>query len=553
MPSRTPPRVVILAPIGRDAPAIASLLHRCGLASEIAPDLPHVVATLDAAAVVFIAEEALFAKDLSALTTWVECQPAWSDLPFVVLTSHQEQSAVIAWRQRLVSSLRNVTLIERPVQSITLASTVQAAVRARLRQYEVQALLEAQRTAALELEAIVAERTRELALANDELRREMAERNRVEQVLRQTQKMEAVGQLSGGIAHDFNNLLQGLTGSLDLIRRKPEDSARVRRWADAALQAADRGARLTAQLLAFSRAQRIEVRPVDVSHLVHGVRDLLIRTLGPMIEVRFDLDAGSVQALADTTQLEMAVLNLAINARDAMPQGGTLVIATRLRRVDADPELLPGDYVELSVTDSGIGMPADVAARAFDPFFTTKDVGKGTGLGLSQVYGIARQAGGIVRLESRPGEGTTVRMLLRVTEMPADTHAAPVTAEQDLTAPVATVLVVDDDPGVRSFMSEALDASGYRVVEAADGLAALESLTQASPDAMVVDFAMPGLNGAEVAKAAQARLPGLPIIFASGYADTTAIADAASENTRVLRKPFRLEDLQRAVAAAIRR
>ncbi|MBS0641174.1 MAG: response regulator [Proteobacteria bacterium] len=553
MPNGGNPRILILAPIGRDAPAMTALLHRIGLEADICSELPDLVSQLDAAAVAVVAEEALFGKDASALTQWVACQPAWSDLPFIILTSRQEQAHVLPWRQRLASSLRNVTLIERPVQSITLTSAVQAAVRARLRQYEVKGLLEAQHAAALELEALVAERTQALAQMNEELRREMAERSRVEQVLRQTQKMDAVGQLSGGIAHDFNNLLQGLIGSLDLIRRKPDDSQRVRRWADSALQAADRGARLTAQLLAFSRAQQVEAKPVDVSQLVHELRDLLNRTLGPMIDIRFDLNAHAVPVLSDATQMEMAVLNLAINARDAMPQGGSLVVATKLRRVEDELDLLPGDYVELSVTDSGTGMPAEVAACAFDPFFTTKEVGKGTGLGLSQVYGIARQAGGTAQLESRPGEGTTVRMLLRATEATTDATAAPVAPDPDETAHSATVLVVDDDPSVRSYLSEALDSLGYRVVEAPNGSAALDTLEQTKPDAMLVDFAMPGLNGAEVAKAAQTKLPRLPIIFASGYADTAAIADAACATARVLRKPFRMDELQRVVAAALRK
>ena len=331
----------------------------------------------------FITEEALFGKDLSNLTTWVEQQPAWSDLPFIILTGRQEQPAVVAWRQRLVVSLRNVTLLERPMQAITLTSTVQAAVRGRLHQYQVRTLLEAQERTAHELEALVIARTHELAKGNEELRREMVERARIEAALRQAQKMDAVGQLSGGIAHDFNNLLQGVAGSLDLIRQKPNDSERVRRWAEAGLQAAERGAKLTGQLLAFSRAQRIEAKPVIVADLISGIQDLLIRTLGPMIRITFALDSDGVPVLSDPTQLEMAVLNLAINARDAMPDGGDLAIATRLQRITNDPELEPGEYIELSVSDTGVGMSAEVVARAFDPFYTTKGVGKGTGLGFS--------------------------------------------------------------------------------------------------------------------------------------------------------------------------
>jgi PAS domain S-box-containing protein len=260
------------------------------------------------------------------------------------------------------------------------------------------------------LESRVADRTAELIEA--------------QAALQQAQKMEAIGHLTGGIAHDFNNLLQGVAGSLDLIRRKPEDTARVLRWAEAGLQAAERGAKLTGQLLAFSRAQRIEAIPVVPSDLVRGMRDLLERTLGPLVRVSLDLDADGATVLSDPTQLEMAVLNLAINARDAMPDGGSLRLITRPVTLRADPELPPGDYVELAVADSGTGMPADVAARAFDPFFTTKGVGKGTGLGLSQVYGIARQGGGVARIDTRAGGGTVVRVLLRRTEARA-AAAAP--------------------------------------------------------------------------------------------------------------------------------
>src|ERR1700760_199677 len=285
MPDQASARVLIMAPIGRDGPASAELLRRVGLEAAVCSSLDHMVDHLQVAGAVFIAEEALFRKDLSALTTWVERQPTWSDMPFIVLTGGQQQPSVIAWRQRLVSLLRNVTLLERPMQAITLTSTVQAAVRARLRQYEVRVLLEAQERTAQELEALVVARTQELEKTNEELRREMAERARVEAALRQAQKMEAVGQLSGGIAHDFNNLLQGVAGCLDLIRQRPSDSERVRRWAEAGLQAAERGAKLTGQLLAFSRAQRIEAKPVIVSELVSGIQDLLVRTLGPMIRI----------------------------------------------------------------------------------------------------------------------------------------------------------------------------------------------------------------------------------------------------------------------------
>jgi CheY-like chemotaxis protein len=318
------------------------------------------------------------------------------------------------------------------------------------------------------------------------------------------------------------------------------------------LQAAERGAKLTGQLLAFSRAQRIEAKPVIVADLIAGVQDLLIRTLGPMVRITFNLDAARVPVLSDPTQLEMAVLNLAINARDAMPNGGDLTIATRLQRITNDPELGFGDYIELRVSDTGVGMPAEVAARAFDPFHTTKGVGKRTGLGLSQVYGIARQAGGVARIESRPGQGTTIRVLLRGTDIAIGTETVAATDDNEVTTQSATVLVIDDDADVRRFLADSLDTLGYRVTAAEDGHTGLRALESVAPDVMVVDFAMPGLNGAEVAEAAWARLPRLPIVFASGYADTAAIEEVAGPDTPVLRKPFRIDELKVAVAEALR-
>lgn len=544
--------VLVLAPIGRDAPASVELMRRAGLAAEVCRDLHHLLAGIrSGAAAVFLTEEAIFGRDISRMIDWVGRQPAWSDLPFIVLTSRQDRKDVVAWRQQIMTFLGNVTMIERPMQVITLVSAVQAAVRARMRQYEIRALVHAQQQAAEQLEGLVHERTRELEASNAALRRQMAERAQIEATLRQAQKMDAIGHLSGGIAHDFNNLLQGMAGSLDLIRRKPNDLERVRRWAESGLQAAERGSRLTAQLLAFSRAQRVEAKPVIVSELVSGLRDLLTRTLGPMIQISFELEAGPVPVMSDRTQLEMAVLNLAINARDAMPDGGKLSIATRAHRIAHDPELPPGAYVELCVSDTGAGMTSEVAQHAFDPFYTTKGVGKGTGLGLSQVYGIARQAGGTARIESLPGQGTTVRVLLRVTDVAPNNDAEDQPAEDAAPAHTATVLVIDDDADVRGFMADALEALGYHVKQAEDGEAGLRAIDQVAPDIVVVDFAMPGLNGADVAKAARAKQPRLPIVFASGYSDTEAIEQVVGPHTHLLRKPFRVAELQAAIAGAL--
>jgi PAS domain S-box-containing protein len=387
------------------------------------------------------------------------------------------------------------------------------------------------------LEARVAERTAQL--------------ERSQQALQQVQKMEAIGNLTGGIAHDFNNLLQGVSGSLDLIRRRPDDPARVRQWAEAGLQASERGAKLTAQLLAFSRSQKLQLKPIDLTELLLGMRDLLGRTLGPAVHITINPEAEAANVMGDETQLELALLNLAINARDAMPNGGELVIATHKHQVGHDADLAPGDYIELAVADSGTGMPADVIARAFDPFFTTKGVGKGTGLGLSQVYGMARQAGGIARLVSKPGEGTTVRIFLKTTNANPQRDAARDEGGQTHAQKPAVILIVDDDVDVRRFLGNSLDALGYQVVQAENGAEGLAALARATPDMVIVDYAMPGMTGTEMAQKARVTHPSLPIVFASGYAETSALETVAVDKTLILRKPFRINELQDAVARAL--
>jgi len=383
--------------------------------------------------------------------------------------------------------------------------------------------------------------------------RDITELKGAQEALRQAQKMDAVGQLAAGISHDFNNLLGAVVGSLDLIRRRSDDPDRVRRFAEAGLQAAERGAKLTSQLLAFSRSQGIELKALHVAALVDGMREMLAHTLGPMVRLRFDLDTVAMPVLSNPTQLELALLNLAINARDAMPDGGELTIATIPRTIENDPELEPGDYIELAVADTGTGMTPEVAARALDPFFTTKGVGKGTGLGLSQVFGLATQAGGTVRIETRPGAGTTVRVFLPKTDVGVEALVAAAEPKDAPAASAARVLVIDDDEDVRRTVAASLDALGYRVAEAADGAAGLAAVDAGPPDLVVVDFAMPDMNGAEVAAAIRERHPSLPIVFASGYSNTAAIEAAVGRDAPVLRKPFRIDELQDAVARSLRR
>jgi len=380
--------------------------------------------------------------------------------------------------------------------------------------------------------------------------RDITELKAAQEQLRQSQKMEALGQLTGGIAHDFNNLLTVVVGGLDIIAKRADDP-KLKRYADNALAAAERGARLTGQLLAFSRVQRLEVRPTHVAPLIENMRPLLRNVLGPGISKKFDLDEEMLPVMADPTQLEVAVLNLAINARDAMPDGGMLTIASRRVAVSGDPELEDGDYIELTIGDTGMGMAEDVAARAFEPFFTTKEVGKGTGLGLSMVYGMARQSGGTARLDSVPGEGTCVRLLFRAAESPALADAAPGEAEA---APgqhrAASILVIDDDPDVRAFIVATLEEQGYRVREAADGAHGLKEAAREKPDLVILDFIMPGLSGAEVANRLLAKRRDQQILFVSGYSETEAVRRVAP-NAPLLAKPFRADVLDKAVRGAL--
>ncbi|MEO5972944.1 MAG: response regulator, partial [Sphingomicrobium sp.] len=308
------------------------------------------------------------------------------------------------------------------------------------------------------------------------------------------------------------------------------------------------------QLLAFSRVQRLEVRPVQVGPLIENMRPLLRNVLGPGIEKRFALDGQMIPVMADPTQLEVAVLNLVINARDAMPDGGVLSIATRLIELAGDPVLADGDYVELAISDTGEGMSADVASRAFEPFFTTKEVGKGTGLGLSMVYGMARQSGGSVALDSEPGKGTSVRLLFRAADQPGAPEAAgeeePATASRARRR--ARVLVIDDDPDVRSFICESLAEQGLKVREAADGEAGLAAIAAQRPDLVVLDFIMPGLSGAEVASLILEQWPDQAILFVSGYSETEAIR-AIAPHAPLLAKPFRADALAKAVRTALER
>jgi signal transduction histidine kinase/ActR/RegA family two-component response regulator len=547
-------RVLILAPIGRDGPASADILKRAGVITELCADLPELVAQIAAgAAAVFVAEEALFARDVSPLHDWVERQPPWSDLPFVILTSRQELPAVAAWRQRVVASLRNVSLLERPVQSITLTSTVRAAVRARRRQYEIRAFLEERERAAQELEALVVARTRELEAVNDALRTQMAERAQVEETLRQAQKIEAIGRLTGGVAHDFNNLLMVLSGGLDMLERHT-DPVRQKRLMDSMRQAAARGAGLTRQLLAFARRQPLQPVAVDLAHQIGGMRELLDRSLRGDVNVALSFADNLWPVEVDPGELELVVLNLAVNARDAMPVGGTIEI--RAENLPAfDDGDLHGDFVRLAVVDTGVGMSPEVKARVFEPFFTTKEIGKGSGLGLAQAYGFAQQSGGSVRIESELGRGTSVMLLLpRSAKVPAAAQHALIDVRTARPATIAgRVLLVEDDHEVAALVTDMLDQLGYDVIRVASAAAALGALANGRRvDLVFSDIMMPGgMNGVDLAKEIHVRRGDLPVLLTSGYAEA-AKRGASAEGVRVLPKPYRLDELAVALKVALK-
>ena len=404
--------------------------------------------------------------------------------------------------------------------------------------------------AAQTLETQVATRTADLEAALAELRREAAERSKAEAALVQAQKMEAVGQLTGGIAHDFNNMLTGVIGAIDLMKRRiaTQRYDDLDRFMEAASTSARRAANLTARLLAFSRRQSLDSKPTDINGLVLALSDLLHHTVDENISIAVEATDGVPAAIVDANQLESAILNLAINARDAMPNGGKLTVETAVVNLDeayarTHPDISPGRYVVIAVSDTGVGMTPDLIEKAFDPFFTTKPVGQGTGLGLSMVYGFAHQSNGQVRIHSTPGQGTTVKIYL-----PAARQASVEIVDQAEAAPQGSgqaVLLVEDDSSVRLLIGEVLSELGYRTLEAPDAGAAIKLLESGRPiDLMISDVGLPGMNGRQLAEVARDFYPAIPILFVTGYAENAAIrAGFLGTNMAMISKPFQVEEL----------
>jgi PAS domain S-box-containing protein len=418
------------------------------------------------------------------------------------------------------------------IDNVRLSQAMQREIEERRRAQE--ALVELNST----LEKQVTERTEQL--------------RKNEEALRQSQKMEAVGQLTGGVAHDFNNLLQVIIGNLDTIQRNlPSESGRLQRAAKHAMNGAQRAAALTQRLLAFSRRQPLDPKPLDVNVLVNGLSEMVHRTLGETISVETVLGAGVWRVEVDPTELEAAVINLAVNARDAMPNGGRLTIETSNAHIDsayvaAHSEVVPGQYVAVAVTDTGVGMDAETAAQAFEPFFTTKAVGKGTGLGLSQVYGFVKQSGGHVKIYSEVGQGTTVKLYLPRLAGEGSTEEELGSVPNPEAAQEETILVLEDDEDVRTYSVDSLRELGYRVVEAHDGPTALRVLErQPRIDLLFTDVVLPGgLTGAQVAAQARVLRPALKVLFTTGYARNAIIHHGRLDRgVQLIVKPFSFSEL----------
>ncbi|WP_405046777.1 ATP-binding protein [Pseudomonas sp. 3296] len=533
-------RAIILAPLGRDSQIALMMLNEAGFEGIVTRDLVALCAELvKGAGLLLISSEALIGSDLDPLRLLIDQQPAWSDLPIVLLTHHggPEQNPA----SRLGPQLGNVTFLERPFHPVTLISLVTTALRGRRRQYEARDRL-------IDLSQSELRLQNTLETLEQQVEERTAQLRHNEEALRQSQKMEAVGQLTGGIAHDFNNMLTGIIGSLELLRRRlargrTEDLDGL---IDLGVTSANRAAGLTHRLLAFSRRQSLDSKPVEMNTLVVSMGELLQRSINESIHLDMQLSDDLWVAEADPNQLESALLNLVLNARDAMPEGGTLAVNTSNQTLDsgfvaAHGNLQPGDYVVLRVSDTGCGMPESTITRAFDPFFTTKPIGQGTGLGLSMIYGFSKQSNGHVTIDSEVGRGTSVSVFLPryrggelAEENLMDIQQAPYAQDGE------TVLIVEDDPAVRVLVSAVLSELGYAFVEAGDADSAVPILDSAQRiDLLISDVGLPGMNGRQLAEIGRQYRPDLKVLFITGYAEHAAVRGGFLDpGMQMITKPF---------------
>ncbi|WP_411380183.1 ATP-binding protein [Pseudomonas sp. MPB26] len=541
MPTRSlaSERAIILAPLGRDSSLAQMMLGEAGYVGVIADNLERLCEMLtQGAGLLIIAAEALRGANLEPLLEQLHEQPAWSDLPIVLMTHHGGSGQ--NGSSHLSGLLGNVTFLERPFHPVTLISLVSAALRGRRRQYEARDRLVDLSQSELRLQ-------RTLETLEQQVEERTAQLRSNEEALRQSQKMEAVGQLTGGIAHDFNNMLTGIIGSLELLRRrvargKLDDLDSL---IDLGVTSANRAAGLTHRLLAFSRRQSLDSKPVNINELVSSMGELLQRSINESIKLDMRLIDQLWTAEVDPNQLESALLNLVINARDAMPSGGRLTVETTNRHLDsvftaAYGSLSPGDYVELSVSDTGCGIPENIMGRVFDPFFTTKPIGQGTGLGLSMIYGFARQSHGHVTIYSEVDKGTTVSLFLPRYMGEIINPEAP----NPVLAPFAnrgeTVLIVEDDPAVRVLVSTVLKELGYAYVEAGDAHTAVPIIESGQRiDLMISDVGLPGMNGRQLAEIGRQIRPELKVLFITGYAEHAAVRGGFLDpGMQLITKPF---------------
>lgn len=648
-------------------------MKEAGIDSKAAADIGSFVACLDdKIAFAVVTEEAFRSADLRAISTWIEAQPSWSDLPFIILTNRgggPERNPAAA---RLSEILGNVSFVERPFHATTFISVARSAMRGRRRQFDARTRIEdldegerrlqtalsagrlgaweldlatleltasktckaifgrtpdelfsygdllsaihpddvermqlavretvetgadyaieyrviwrdgsvhwaeiraqlyrdrsgkaiklvgvsADITARLEaeeqqrrlnevLEQRVAERTRELEQAHAVVLEEVNQRERAEQQLRQSQKMEAIGQLTGGVAHDFNNLLMAVLGNLELLRKHVGDDPKAIRLIEGAQQGAKRGASLTQRLLAFSRRQDLRIDPVDMRALLTGMEDLLRRSVGSTIVIETNVTDKLPLVSADANQVELALLNLAVNARDAMPDGGSIHIELyEAEQTSQLGELAAGHYVVLSVADQGCGMDTETLQKAIEPFFSTKELGKGTGLGLSMIHGLASQLNGELKLTSEVGKGTKAELWIPVSTTIVAAGNQPISEPMAPTLKAAgpkRILLVDDDMLIAMSSADMLMDLGHEVVEAHSGSDALERFGDGSDfDLVITDYSMPRMNGGDLARAVRAIAPAMPILIASGYAELPAGLDL---DVARLGKPYTQEQL----------